>query len=257
MKYLQTKTTAILFSAIVLLGLAGCDGTEGIASDSQLVGSIGQMPVAQAGADRTIIEGDPLTLDGRNSYDPDGEIVSYVWNNEGNVKEGVTVVYDNMVYRAEPYVIELTVTDDDGNRASDSVEITVVKRTGTNLPPVAAASISPKVFYDCSTNADYYTNMTLDASASTDPEGEVLKYAWSGTIEVGTDHVSIENLIDDKNSMTTSIEVAPLCDQCANSGGDEEIQCDVTFNVKVTDTGDLSDNAQVSATVDWPYGAPI
>lgn len=41
-----------------------------------------QEPVANAGNDRVVFEGQSVTLDGSKSYDPDGEIVKYDWSFE-------------------------------------------------------------------------------------------------------------------------------------------------------------------------------
>ncbi len=37
-------------------------------------------PVADAGPDQTVVEGDSVTLDGTGSYDPDGSIIEYIWD---------------------------------------------------------------------------------------------------------------------------------------------------------------------------------
>lgn len=251
MRTLSTRTAAILFAGATIVGLAGCGGTDGVPSETQLVGSkVGQPPVAQAGPDRTIVEGTPFTLSGKGSYDPDGKIVSYVWRIEGmsGTREGITVTIDFVPYRKEPYIVILTVTDNEGNTASDRVEITVVKKDAVNHPPTAIASISPKGAYDCSDDTDYTSIITLDASHSSDPDLETLSYAWSGTI--GGNTVSIKDLIANKKIATTTIAVKDLCNKCqAEIGADT---CGIIFNVDVTDPEGLSDNAHVSAHVSWP-----
>jgi len=246
-----------MLSAAVIVGLSGCSD-EGIPSDTQLVGSIGQLPVAQAGPDRTIVEGDSFTLDGKDSYDPDGEIVSYIWSSEGITKEGVTVVFDSVPYRAEPYIITLSVTDDDGNTASDTVKITIIKKTATNLPPVAKATVSPESSYECSYEGSDDRQITIDASTSTDPEGGPLTFAWSGKMQTpDQSDLSIKDLIANKEIATTTISVEDLCSVCAsNVTSSGPTTCGIIFNVDVTDDANLSDNAQVPAEVVWTDGAP-
>ena len=256
MKYINIKTITIIFSTVALMAITGC-GSTGTPSDDTLVGdAVGQLPVAQAGPDRTIVEGTDFTLDGKDSYDPDGEIVSYVWSAEGITKEGITVDFDAVPYRVEPYSVTLTVTDDDGNINSDIVEITVVQATG-NLPPNAEAIILPKNQYDCSSDVDYYdTNISLDASTSSDPDGQIVSYAWSGTMQ-GVE--SVKSSINNKDSMNASIPVQDLCERCKEYGTDaywEPLTCGVSFIVSVTDDGGLSNDDLKTIEITWPNDGP-
>jgi hypothetical protein len=41
--------------------------------------SVNHPPVANAGKDQQVKVGDLVTLDGRNSYDPDGDLITYRW----------------------------------------------------------------------------------------------------------------------------------------------------------------------------------
>ncbi|OGC98746.1 hypothetical protein A2702_02175 [Candidatus Amesbacteria bacterium RIFCSPHIGHO2_01_FULL_48_75] len=75
-----------------------------------------------------------VTLDGSNSSDEDGQIVSYEWNyDDGYTGSGETVPY---VYEESGvFTAELTVTDDDGASSSCSVEITVGDSVPSEPPP--------------------------------------------------------------------------------------------------------------------------
>ncbi len=85
-------------------------------------------PVANAGIDQTVMNSndDPtvsVTLDGSDSYDSDGTIVSYVWTELGiQIATGVSPTIDlaNGVHS-----ITLTVTDDESATDTDTVLITV------------------------------------------------------------------------------------------------------------------------------------
>ena len=46
-----------------------------------------QPPVANAGPDQTVNEGDTVTLNGTGSFDSNGEIVSYAWGVEDSDDE--------------------------------------------------------------------------------------------------------------------------------------------------------------------------
>ena len=68
--------------------------------------------------------GQTITFDARNSYDPDGEIVSYEWDfGDGSTGSGITVTHTYSL--ADTYTVTLTVTDDDGLTASISKQVTV------------------------------------------------------------------------------------------------------------------------------------
>ncbi len=86
-------------------------------------------PVASAGADQTVTDTDntgaeTVTLNGSASFDPDGGgLAAYEW------KEGATVlgtsVSINPSLAVGVHTITLTVTDDEGAIASDTVQVTV------------------------------------------------------------------------------------------------------------------------------------
>lgn len=66
-----------------------------------------------------------VTVDGRNSVDPDGFIVSYEW------KLGETVLstnpVDSLLFELGEYLVTLTVTDNDGYTDTDQVRIVVTQ----------------------------------------------------------------------------------------------------------------------------------
>lgn len=101
--------------------------------------SSNQPPVANAGIDQTIDEGQQVTLDGSGSVDPNGigDIISYNWNfGDGITGDGVTVNHtylDNGVYTAT-----LTATDTAAQTSSDTVQIAV-----SNTAPVVEAITGP------------------------------------------------------------------------------------------------------------------
>ncbi|MFW6154715.1 MAG: PKD domain-containing protein [Planctomycetota bacterium] len=87
-----------------------------------------QPPVADAGTDQTVTDSDDdgsedVTLDGSSSYDSDGTISSYVWDEGGTqIATGAT---PTVSFAVGTHTVNLTVTDDDSATDSDSVVITV------------------------------------------------------------------------------------------------------------------------------------
>ena len=100
-------------------------------------GERNQSPVANAGADQTItLPNDSLTLDGSASTDPDGSIASYKWTQiAGAVSSNIIKPeLPNTLVRGLAigvYRFELTVTDNGGLTARDSLWVTVQPNTLT------------------------------------------------------------------------------------------------------------------------------
>ncbi len=94
---------------------------------------IDKPPTANAGPDKEVIEGDKITLDGGNSLDPDGSIVSSSWkqiSGSPSVKlKGADSVSPSFtapfVKHDTPLTFQLTVTDNNGRTSSDTVNILI------------------------------------------------------------------------------------------------------------------------------------
>lgn len=93
--------------------------------------TVAQPPVANAGPDRTVNEaGAAVTLDGSASRDPDGTISTYAWRliaghdlaiaNPNAAQASITVPAAD---HAHEYRFELTVTDNSGRSASDTLTV--------------------------------------------------------------------------------------------------------------------------------------
>jgi len=129
-KVLKAKASTLVLQNIVLAD----SNAQSITAD--VVGGIitsapNVPPVAEAGADQTVVFGTTVTFDGSASRDEDGTIVLYSWNfGDGNSDTGVTV--SNIYDAAGVYEVTLTVTDDDGDTGVDTLTVTVLEA----LPPV-------------------------------------------------------------------------------------------------------------------------
>jgi len=84
-----------------------------------------QVPAANAGPDQTSFIGEQVLFNGSNSSDPDGEIVTYEWNlgDESKVEYGTSV---NHSFAIGNYTVELTVMDNGGASAKDSITVEIV-----------------------------------------------------------------------------------------------------------------------------------
>lgn len=80
-----------------------------------------QAPVANAGHNITVAVNESVTLDASASTDSDGTIVGYQWSNNLGEQSTVTTQFSETGF----YTFTVTVTDDDGASATDSIDIYV------------------------------------------------------------------------------------------------------------------------------------
>jgi PKD repeat protein len=107
-----------------------------------------------------------VTLDAGASSSPNGAIVSYDWDlGDGETDSGVTVTH---TYAEKGvYAITLVVTDSTGETGARTRSVQALNRV-----PVAIFTFSP---FWVGTNQP----LTLNASDSYDPDGEIVQYIWS------------------------------------------------------------------------------
>lgn len=183
---------------------ASGDGTFSTQLTVTVNPSANQAPVANAGPDQTIVDEDrdgeaTVTLNGSGSSDEDGGIVSYTWKE--NSATGSTLVEGVQPTIAVPTgdnLIALVVEDNDGETASDVVMIYI------DTPPTAEAGDSQTVTDEDGNGSE---NITLDGSASTDSDGEIVSYQWiwnEGSVTV-TDPQTNVSLPIGENQVTLTV----------------------------------------------------
>ncbi|MEJ2233314.1 MAG: tandem-95 repeat protein [Syntrophobacterales bacterium] len=134
-------------------------------------------PNADAGVDQTVDEDSTVTLDGSNSFDPDGDNLSYQWIQVTGPSVTLSDPTADKPTFETPFVesaglsftFELTVTDTSGLQATDTTIVNVTLPFA-NEPPAAVVGDDQTVDED--------TEVTLDGFGSSDPEGENLFYRW-------------------------------------------------------------------------------
>jgi PKD repeat protein len=111
-----------------------------------------------------------IQLDGTSSSDPDGNIIEYKWEiSDGRQFTGAQKQLEFDVGDADQYGAILTVTDDDGAEASDSVSFTLTEPP--NDPPNAVANATP-------TDAVVPAEVEFTGRDSSDPDNNISSYAW-------------------------------------------------------------------------------
>ena len=127
------------------------DGEEEASAKTTLE-VVNQAPIASAGGPYTIHEGESLTLDGSQSYDADGQLLTFMWDINGNgetdaVGEFATLTWAQLVALGitdgpQTQAIRLHVDDGfGGNDSSAAATLTV-----ENAPPTAVFNVPASAF---------------------------------------------------------------------------------------------------------------
>ena len=127
-------------------------------------------PVANAGPDQVVVDVNNagsvlITVDGSLSFDPDGTLVSYAWQ-EGATLLGTTPLLTTTLTATGDHTLVLTVTDDGGLTRGDPVIVRV--EPAAVLPPVvdtftaAPASITAGAAATLDWTTTDATSVTLD-----------------------------------------------------------------------------------------------
>ncbi len=142
------------------------DGSQGLILASPVSTAPNQPPVASAGPDLTITEGQTIILNGSGSTDPDGTILTFRWR-IGGVEVGTGPTPAIGPFSVGQHTVTLTVTDRNGAGVSDDMILTVTP----NQPPVANAGPDR--------TATVLDTVILNSTGSADPNGGTLTYSWS------------------------------------------------------------------------------
>ncbi len=217
-------------------------GDEGSATDSITASlTLNNPPVVAAGADQTVTEGDLISLDGSTSFDADGTITSYLWEqlsgpNAGTLTNATTSVASFTApavasNTTEEQVFRLTATDNSGFTSTDIISIFVRDVLVANIAPVSDAGA------DQSINEN--TLVQLDGSNSTD-DGTI-SYLWEQT--AGTNTITLND-----DSIATPTFTSPF----VSSAGDV-----ITFKLTVTDDLGVQSSSSVNITVNDVDTPPV
>ncbi|MBD1573740.1 chitinase [Vibrio sp. S17_S38] len=262
------------------LGLAGLFSWEIDADNGDILNAMHEglsgeasnhAPTASAGMDKVVVGPTSVTLDGSKSSDKGGSIASYAWTQTSGTAVNLTNANSakasfniQEVTESQTLIFSLTVTDNEGTTASDTVVITVnpVDVPVDNTAPVAAITAPEQV--------QAGDTVVVDASGSSDTEGDSLTYTWTlptgisgtgssinfvaGEYDVDTTLNFTVTVSDGELSSSTStsvvilkttgtVEPDPTCDNewdtaAVYSGGDQVTSGGTLYEAKWWTTGE-------------------
>ncbi len=137
-----------------------------------------QVPIANAGANTSVVLGETVTLSGADSSDSDGDTLTYLWSiasapsgsaAELTDEDQISVTFTPDI--AGEYVFSLFVNDGTDDSAAATVTITVTEETQTNQAPIANAGTDQTV--------DVEQSITISGANSSDPNGDAITYQWT------------------------------------------------------------------------------
>jgi len=162
-------------------------------------------PIADAGVDQTVYEGETVRLNSSNSYDFDEEdIVSYQWTKidgpEINLSDSKAInphfIAPNVGYNGASILFELSIIDKDTLIAKDYCIVNVIDTLDDNSVPIANAGND--------ISDDVSEEIILDGSNSYDPDNDILTYKWE---QIEGFNITLSN----PDSVTTSFIVPEVC----------------------------------------------
>ncbi|MEO8584317.1 MAG: PKD domain-containing protein, partial [Flavitalea sp.] len=136
------------------------------------------LPVAKAGTDVNLtLPENNTTLDGSNSTDADGSIISYYWSKvsgpAANISDPNKKTTNVLSLVAGTYVFKLKVIDDKGGSSEDQITVNVKA-----IPPPVNKLPVAKAGNDLTITLPN-NKITLNGNGSSDPDGTISSYSWT------------------------------------------------------------------------------
>ncbi len=229
-------------------------------------------PSAAAGDDITVDERTELTLEGVGS-DSDGDVATYTWVQTSGTdvalegSDSATVTFESPdVSIQEILILSFTVTDNDGDSSTDTLEVTVVP----NTPPSADAGSDVTI---------KSRRSVMFSGTGSDVDGSVASYAWeqiSGTTVSFTDvedgsisfispEISVEEVLqfrlivtdNDGDSSIDTLEVRVIPNLAPFSNAGVNRQENERRLVIISGAGSDSDGSVASFSWSQTSGTPV
>ncbi len=232
---------SILVAVVVLL-------TVYLGEDNDDKGKVNNLPpVAFAGLEKHVEEGQTVILDAKDSSDPDGDTLRYSWRQIISSDDVQVVNLDNSGTEAASFIapqigssrntitlqFELMVFDSHGKSDSDIVNVVVENAV---IPPTARAIVEKSIVdepdHTVIPEDTMVSTILLDGSQSNDSDGTISSYLWEQV--KGSPSVVLKG----KNSQSASFDVPSVAETTV-----------LTFQLTVTDNDGAINSDTIGITI--------
>jgi hypothetical protein len=195
---------------------AGLDGslwaeaaiTPGAINANQAINADGNSsPYANAGSDQSVEPGELVTLDGSASFDSDGNIVSYFWEQSSgddvtlstNDEAVVTFTFPD-VTEATELVFELTVTDDEGAGNTDEITVSYVSYDELTIAEARDAGVDVEIIISGVVTSPNFQSSGSEYTIQDSTAGLILYGSGITDLNLGLgDEVIVSGVTDEYN----------------------------------------------------------
>ena len=188
------------------------DGTVDSTPDTVTIDTENSPPMADAGADQSVLVGDSVTLDGSGSSDADGDVLTFNWSfvsrpagSTASLSDATATSPTFDVDQPGSYIVQLIVNDGASDSAPDAVVIST-----DNSRPVADAGPDQTVFVG--------EPAVVDASGSFDADNDPLTYAWSFTSQPQASSATLSDATAIAPSFTADVAGSYVVQLIVNDG---------------------------------------
>jgi len=232
---------------------------------------VNEPPVADAGADQTVVEGSTVTLDGSASFDSDGTIASYQWTQTAgtyvplsdSTAVSPTFVTPPVDAGGTELSFDLKITDNEGEESLDQVSVTVSDNTISGFP-ADVITFSSATGKDMGIKAGTGCHITSLQALSSDTIGDSEDKPDNLTYGLIEMEITVDTPGDTVEVTIYLAEAAPedyTCFKYLTGSGWVDFSANAIFNqdrdqvtLTLTDGGDGDDDGSVNGVIIDPLG---
>jgi len=222
----------------VLFGMAGCGGGSSNSAQHN------EITEANAGPVQNVVAGSLVTLNGSQSIGAAGSLITYEWSiTTKPVGSAATIINPTTVNPTfvpdlpGRYTIKLVITDTKAVTSEATVTITA---SVANSAPMANAGTVQSVVTG--------TVVTLDGSASSDANGDLLTYSWAFTSKPAGSSAALSSATVPKPTFIADVAGAYVLNLVVNDGKVNSAAVAVTITAAVANAAPVA-NAGIAQSV--------